>query len=147
MPKLFEVPDDVDDVIAPEDEPTYGTGYEFDFATGDYVSTAGRVPQTDGHRAWVDWCIHTVLTQRYVHEAYSDDYGTDLATVGESGSFVERETTIENAITEALESDERTGSVHSFVFEWSGDQCFVEFVIEPTLGTAETIRLPLQGVP
>lgn len=145
MPSLpgFEIPDEVEDLEP--DAPTYGTSWAFDFEAGDFTLVGGRIPETDGYRAWADWCVKTVLTQRFQFLAYSDDYGTDLLELKVADTRAEALTMAEHLITDALESDPRTGSVHSFEFAAEGDTLNVSFTIEPTVGTEETITVSMKG--
>lgn len=146
MPRLFEIVEEVDDLLDEQDEElAYGTSWAFDFIAGDFVTVAGKVPRTVGHRAWVDRCIKAMLTERYAWLAYTDDFGVDFAGVQEADSIAERETVLENAITDALEADPETGRVYGFTFGWSGDSVLVSCTVEPTIGTPEQITVDLSG--
>lgn len=145
MPRLFEIPDELDDIAGPDEELAYGTSWAFDFITGDFVTVAGKVPETNGHRAWVDRCIKAMFTERFVWLAYTDDFGVDLQGLRDATSIAERETFLENAITDALETDSETGRVYGFTFAWSGDSVVVSLTIEPTIGTPEQITVDLSG--
>lgn len=140
----FDIPADVDDTT--EDAVTYGTSWAFDFIAGDFVITAGKLLPIDGYRAWAQWCVKNVLTTRFAHVIFSDDYGTDFELARSASSRAEAELLISTEIRDSLEQDERTGSVHSFDFDWQGDALNLSFVIEPTEGTAERIHVDLKGV-
>lgn len=145
MPRLFEIPDELDDIAEPDEDLDYGTSWAFDFIAGDFVTVAGKVPRTIGHRAWVDRCIKAMFTERYLWLAYTDDFGVDFGGVQEADSIAERETFLENAITDALEADPETGRVYGFTFGWSGDSVVVSLTIEPAIGTPERITVDLSG--
>lgn len=148
MPRLFEIPEEVEDLAAVEEaELAYGTSFAFDFIKGDFVVVGGKIPETTGHRAWADRCIKTILTQRYAFLAYSDDFGTDYHELQGRQTIVERESMLETIITEALEADPETGRVYGFVFEWHGDAVSITCTIEPTVGLAEEITVDLNGTP
>ena len=142
MPDLypaFEMPELVEQA-RPKPEPEYLESYLFDFEKGDFVvDGAGRVVIADGHTAWKQWCIKTVLTERFACLAYGWDYGVELeeALKNPSRAIVEME--IEKAITEALVIDDRTELVKDFTFKWSGDQLWVNFTVIPVIG--EIVRI------
>lgn len=142
MPDLypaFEMPELVEQA-RPKPEPDYPESYLFDFEKGDFVvDGAGRVVVADGHTAWKQWCIKTVLTERFACLAYGRDYGVELeeALKNPSRAIVEME--IEKAITEALVIDDRTELVKDFTFKWSGDQLWVNFTVIPVIG--EIVRI------
>lgn len=146
MPKLFDVPDLAEDVAAEDEVVEYGRSWAFDFIAGDFVNIGGVTPETEGHRAWADWCVKTVLTQRWAFIIYPDDYGTDLDEVRSASGRSESETLIENEIVDALSADPRTDRVHDFDFEWQGDSCVVTFAVEPSEGSSEVIKVDLTGV-
>ena len=136
---VFDMPELVEQA-RPKPEPEYPESYLFDFEKGDFVvDGAGRVVIADGHTAWKQWCIKTVLTERFAFLAYGWDYGVELeeALKNPSRAIVEME--IEKAITEALVIDDRTELVKDFTFKWSGDQLWVNFTVIPVIG--EIVRI------
>ena len=148
MPNLypvFEVPELVEQQQT-EPAPKYGKSWLFDFAKGDFVvDGAGRVVQADGHTAWVQWCVKTVLTQRFAHVIYSFDYGTELEEALKQPSRKAVEAELERVITEALLVDPRTERVTDFAFEWDGDIVKVSFTVVPVVGHPERLEVALNG--
>lgn len=136
--KTFEIPDEPE----PTDEPAYGTSWIFDFDRGDFLEVAGRTPEAEGHHAWVQWCVKTVLTQRYAFIIYDDDYGVDMRGISEA---VNAEDVAEQEIRSALLADPRTADVSEFEFERAGDKLEVAFTIEPTVGTTERVSIEIGG--
>lgn len=128
--------------------PEYPESYLFDFEKGDFARDgAGRVVKADGHRAWVQWCIKAVLTERFACLAYGWDYGTeaDKALKQPSRAMIAAE--IERTITEALLADPRTEMVRDFGFRWKADELYVSFTVIPAIGDAERIEgVKLRGV-
>lgn len=148
MPNLYPVFDMPDLIEQQQTEPApkYGKSWLFDFEKGDFVvDGAGRVIQTDGHTAWVQWCVKTVLTQRFAHVIYSFDYGTELEKALKQPSRKAVEAELERVITEALLADPRTEMVRDFSFEWQGDEVYVTFTAVPVIGTAERIEVKISG--
>lgn len=148
MPSLypiFEAPPLVEQQQT-EPAPKYGKSWLFDFAKGDFVvDGAGRVPVADGHTAWVQWCIKTVLTERFAYLIYSPNYGCELEKAIQQPSRKAVEAELERTITEALLADPRTEMVRGFSFSWQGDQVKVSFTAVPVIGDPERLEVVLGG--
>lgn len=147
MPELFatfEIPDELEDLET--EGPEYGQEWQFDFELGDFVMVGGRPVLLDPYQSWVQWCVKAVKTERFIHLAYSDDYGAELEQMSSHASRADAETFLEEAITDALEVDPRTGSVSAFEFEWLGDRLGVSFTVEPTIGTSERVQVIYSGL-
>jgi len=147
MPNLyptFETPEVVE--VSTEAAPEYPKAPLFDFARGDFVmSGAGRVVMADGHRAWVQWCIKTVLTERFAYAIYGPGYGTELQEAKKQPDRAAVEAWVEREITEALLVDPRTEMVQDFVFKWNGDELAVSFTVVPTVGAPERVEVTIGG--
>ena len=142
---VFEMPE-IDDPQQAEPAPRYGKSWLFDFKKGDFVlDGAGRVVEADGHRAWIQWCVFTVLTQRFAHVIYSFDYGTELKEALRQPSRRAVEAELERVINEALLADPRTEMVRNFVFEWEGDSVKVRFTAVPVIGEPAQLEVMLNG--
>ena len=148
MPNLypaFDMPELVEQQQT-EPAPKYGKSWLFDFKKGDFVlDGAGRVVEADGHTAWVQWYVKTVLTQRFAHVIYSFDYGTELEEALKQPSRKAVEAELERAITEALLADPRTEMVRDFTFEWEGDIVKVSFTAVPVIGEPARLEVVLNG--
>lgn len=148
MPNLypvFEIPELVEQQQT-ELAPKYGKSWLFDFKKGDFVlDGAGRVVEADGHTAWMQWCIKTILTQRFAYVIYSSDYGTELEEAQKQPHRKAVEIELERVITEALLVDPRTEMVKDFVFEWEGDTVKVSFVVVPVVGPSERLEVILNA--
>ncbi len=144
MPNLypvFEMPEIVEQQQT-QLEPEYPESYLFDFERGEFVTDgAGRIVKADGYKAWVQWCIKTVLTERFAHLIYSWDYGTETEKALKQPSRAMVETEIERTITEALLVDPRTEMVKDFSFKWNGDELFISFVAVPVIGQAVELEV------
>lgn len=146
MPNLypsFDMPELVEQQQT-EPAPKYGKSWLFDFAKGDFVTDgAGRVKGADGHTAWAQWCVKTVLTERFAHVIYSTDYGTEIEQALKQPSRRAVEAELERVITEALLVDPRTERVTDFDFEWDGDIVKVSFTVVPVVGHPERLEVAL----
>lgn len=146
MPELFatfDIPDELEDLE--EAGPIYGQEWKFDFERGDFELVAGRPVLLGPYESWVQWCIKAVKTDRFIHLAYSDEYGSEITDAVGIASRSDAETFLENTIIDTLEADERTGSVSDFEFEWYGDRLGVTFTVEPTIGTPERVHITYAG--
>ena len=149
MPNLypsFDMPELIEQQQT-EPAPRYGKSWLFDFKTGDFViDGAGKVIQTDGHTAWAQWCVKTVLTERFAYLAYSQNYGTEIETALKQPSRQAVEAELERTITEALLMDPRTEMVRDFQFTWEGDQLRVAFTVVPAVGDPEWLEVMYSAV-
>lgn len=143
MPDLypaFEMPEIVEQQQK-KPVPEYPESYRFDFEKGDFARDgAGRIAIADGHTAWVQWCIKTVLTERFACLAYSWDYGTEVEKALKKPTRAMIEAEIERTITEALIVDPRTEMVKDFSFRWYADELYVTFTVVPVIGNAARIE-------
>ena len=147
MPNLyptFEMPEIIEQQTEPV--PQYGKSWLFDFEKGDFVvDGAGRVVETDGHAAWVQWCVKSVLTERFAYLIYSTDYGAEIEQALKQPSRKTVEAELERVITEALLVNPRTELVKDFVFQWEGDAVKVSFTAVPVVGSPERLEVILSG--
>jgi hypothetical protein len=144
MPNLFpifEMPELVEQQQT-QPEPEYPESYFFDFEKGDFARDgAGRIAIADGHTAWAQWCIKTVLTERFAYLAYSHNYGTEMESALKQPSRKAVEAELERVITEALLADSRTEMVRDFIFVWVDSQLRVNFIVVPTVGDPERLEV------
>ncbi|MDN5345122.1 MAG: hypothetical protein PWQ18_1236 [Clostridia bacterium] len=98
-----------------------------------------------GAEAWVQWCIKTVLTERFAYLIYSPNYGCELEKALQQPSRRAVEAELERTITEALLADPRTEMVKDFSFSWQGDQVKVSFTAVPVIGDPERLEVVLGG--
>lgn len=143
--KTFEIPDELNDDVQADDEVTYPSAPLWDFEAGDFVQSGGRIAMVDGYRAWVQWCVKAVITERATYLVYTDEHGTDLEELSQLATRDEVESQITDTITDALLIDPRTSSVTGFTFEWEGDECRVGFTVEPTIGTTERVEVAIKA--
>lgn len=148
MPNLypaFDMPELIEQHQT-EPVPQYGRSWLFDFEKGDFVvDGAGKIVLVDGHTAWAQWCIKTVLTERFAYLVYSHNYGTEIKSALRQPSRQAVESELERVITEALLADPRTQMVKDFVFEWEGDSVKVRFTAVPVIGEPAQLEVMLNG--
>lgn len=149
MPNLYPVFDmpEIIEQQQTEPEPKYGKSWLFDFGKGDFViDGSGHVVEADGHTAWVQWCVKTVMTERFAYLTYGWDYGVEIENALKQTNRAAVEAEIERTITEALLVDPRTQVVKDFQFTWEGDQLKVSLVIVPTIGESERLEVVYNAV-
>ena len=151
MPRLF--PSEAVTPIPEADETKVTTvqfnrSWRFDFDKGDFVLTpTGRVAETTGLEAYIEWCKKALITPRYRHLIYSRNYGSefdDLISRGLSREAIESE--IKRMATEALMVDPRTATVKNFVFGWQEDAVYFTCSITTAQGDRTTVSSHVQGV-
>ena len=146
----FDEDEGEDEETETEDDEEEGAGYKssifFDFDSGDFVTTHdGKLKEASGYEAWRQWCIKTLMTQRYACEAYSDDIAIDFESALQAGTRDEIESILQREIEEALMADpsERTLYVGAIEFKWEADSCVIFVQIQGIDGTADIeFRLP-----
>jgi hypothetical protein len=150
MPNLYPTfePPTIVEQEQPQLAPEYPKSYLFDFEKGDFVlDGAGRMVIADGYTAWAQWCVKTILTERFAYLAYSRNYGVEIDEALKQPTRAAVETEVERTITEALLTDPRTYAVRDFSFEWRGDKLYVSFTVIPVIGEAVRIEgVKLSGV-
>lgn len=142
MPNLYPTfePPTIVEQEQPQLAPEYPKSYLFDFEKGDFaLDGAGRIVIADEYTAWVQWCVKTVLTERFAYLAYSWNYGVEVEQAIKQPDRALVEMEIERTITEALMADPRTELVRDFSFKWHADELYVSFTIVPVIG--EPVRI------
>ena len=151
MPNLYPTQSVTATPELPETKSTqvkFGKSWRFDFDKGDFVRTpTGKVAETTGLGAYIEWCKKALLTPRYRYLIYSRNYGNefdDLTSRGLSREAIESE--IKRMATEALMLDPRTATVENFVFEWQEDAVYFTCNITTAQGDRATVSSHAQGV-
>lgn len=132
-PEGYETETMTADEIAGEQPVGYLRGVAFDFETGDFVRDgSNRLLGCSGVDSWKNWCMKTILTERYNHIAYSFDIGMELDTILDSSDREEAESRLTREITESLLADPygRTEYVESIEYDWNGtDSVTVDIIL------------------
>ena len=109
----FAVPKVVENKI-PKENRTKKSVY-FDFEKGDFsLESNGEIKTATPYDAWVQWCLKTVLTQRWAFLAYSTQAGVEIEEAFAQQDRKAQESYMEKTITEALLADpyQRTKRVY-----------------------------------
>ncbi|EGQ21064.1 hypothetical protein HMPREF9372_3347 [Sporosarcina newyorkensis 2681] len=130
----FDAPDLMADEVVETLQDVYAYKYDYDNERL-VVTGTGKAVKGDPIDAYRFWAVKCCLTERYQYAAYSSDFGVEFQAIMEADyprPIAESE--IKRTIKEALMVDERTISVTTFSFEWSGDSCWINFKLESVYG-------------
>jgi Protein of unknown function (DUF2634) len=114
----------------------------YDFRTMSWmVDGAGNPIIVDGYTAWEQWCIMTLMTQRYAYRVHRRRHGTELNLVLRMLTRQDTEAMAVHVIRTSLTTDRRTKDVRNFAFDWSvaPDTTLVTCDIIPTIGNPRRI--------
>ena len=87
----------------------------------------------DGKAALEGWIACTLSTERYTYPIFSHEYGVEY-----DHRRVMSDTDLQNAITDALEHDERILGVRDFIITRKGESVSAAFTVESVYGAFET---------
>lgn len=141
----FDAPDLMMDEVEEELEDVRSYKYNINEAKTLVTGSGKTLPDTP-EEAYRFWVVKCVVTERYKYKAYDSDFGVEYEWImrqGYSRSIAESE--IRRTVTEALFVDDRTVGVSDFKFKWSGDSCWIEFVVTSVYGV-ESISIERGGV-
>ena len=79
------------------------------------VDGAGNPIMVDGYTAWEQWCMMTIMIQRYAFLVFRRRYGTDLNLIVHMFSRPDAQAMAVHVIRDSLTSDKRTKDVTNFV--------------------------------
>jgi hypothetical protein len=145
MPNLFPI--DTTTATSATDETTvsqaqFGKSWRFDFAAGDFMQTpTGKVAESRGVDAWLEWCQKAVLTKRYRYLVYTRNHGQEFESlISRHLNRAGNESEIKRMVAECLNVDPRTYKVENFTFTWENDQCFFTCEVTNIRGETGTIN-------
>lgn len=123
---LFPEEDEFEeDELVDDDDDEEPIGYKiapyFDSVLGEFLLDGnGQIVTADEVTAWQHWCENVISTDRYNHDAYTDDIGIDYDEIFKLNDQEEIETELESEISETLTCDPygRTQYVQNVEFEW-----------------------------
>lgn len=124
-------PDDMeDDEEFVEETIEYKIAPYFDLKSGEFLlNGSGQMTDADEINTFAQWCESVIVTDRYNHDALSDDIGIDYDLIFGASSREEAELIIESEVTESLLCDpyKRISFVQNVECEWTGpDEVIVE---------------------
>ena len=104
----------------------------FDFESGEFIidEVSGDIKVVTGKEALRIWIYKAIFTNRYVHEVYSWDYGTELATlIGQRFSRGLTESEAFRFISEALLINPYIDDVINNKITFSGDILHINITV------------------
>lgn len=129
---LFPVYDVPSITVEDEEKQKYYPSLNFDFKTGDFVlDGSGNITTAAGQQAYKQWCIKTILTERYACLAYDSDIGIEMTRILQQPDFEAQCSEIERQYTEALMANPKTEYVREFEFSQpQPDAIAVKFTVK-----------------
>jgi hypothetical protein len=104
------------------------------------LTPTGKVAESTGADAWLEWCQKALLTERYRYLAYSRQYGQEFDDLmARHLSRAANESEIQRITRETLMVDPRTASVDRFTFRWEGDAVYFTCVVTNVRGERGTV--------
>jgi len=151
MPNLFPSEEATATPELPETQAgqvKFGRSWRFDFEKGDFVlSPMGKVAESKGLDAYIEWCKKALLTPRYRHLIYSRNYGSEFEDlIGRNLTRAGNESEIKRMVTEVLMVDPRTVSVGDFTFDWQEDTVYFTCTVTTAQGEQVQVSGQVQGV-
>lgn len=120
----------------------FGRSWKFNYELGEFEMTpTGKMIETDGFDAWVEWCQKALSTNRFEHLIYSSDFGQEFKNlIGRSLSREANESELQRMITECLLVNPRTSAVEDFSFYWEDDRVFYTCIIYNVRGESKELN-------
>lgn len=126
---VFPVPEF--NVLTAAKERKYRPSVFFDFDTGDFLRDgSGNMVPADGREAFRQWCLKTVMTERFTCLAYTTDIGTEMIEALAQADRAAVESAIERTINEALMVNPKTEYVRDYVFTWQSKTLYCAFNVK-----------------
>lgn len=120
----------------------FGRSPKFDHSVGEFVTTpTGKIAESEGTEAWLEWCQKALRSRRYTHLVYSRAYGQEYDDlIARHLSRQANEMEILRMTTETLKVDPRTADVRHFTFAWGKDQCSFQCEIVNVRGEQKNLK-------
>lgn len=110
--------------------------FAYNFEINDFIfDEKGEIKILQGVEALKIWIKKALLTDRFVHEIYSWDYGTELVTlVGQKFSQGFTESEAFRYVTEALLTNPYIENVTNNGIKFDGDNLTINIIVETIYG-------------
>lgn len=112
---VFEVPQIITPAAAVERK--YRPSVYFDYDAGDFRRNgSGNMIVAEGQEAYRQWCLKTVMTERFTRLSYTTGIGTEMIDALAQADRAAVESAVECTINEALMVNPKTEYVRSYQF-------------------------------
>lgn len=139
---VFEVPEI--NVLTAAKERKYRRSVFFDYETGDFLRDgSGNMVAADGREAYQQWCLKTVMTERFTCLSYTTDIGTEMIDALAQADHAAVESAVERTINEALMVNPKTEYVRDYVFSWRNENLECSFNVKGQDWEEQTIRIKI----
>lgn len=146
MPETLFPVIDVPAIVTPTavKEQKYKSSVSFDYELGDFTRDgAGKMLQADGREAYMQWCMKTVMTERFTCLSYNADIGTEMIDALVQADHAAVESAIERTINEAIMVNPKTEYVRDYEFIWNNAELLCNFTVKGRNDTEQRIGISL----
>jgi hypothetical protein len=114
--------------------------WAWDFESNDFLFKNNKPYLVEGLEAVKIWAYKALSTERFKHEVYSWDYGSEInSLIGSGYSRAAVESEVPRLIWEALQSNPYIISTNDLNINFDGDSLSIELTIETIFGDMEVI--------
>lgn len=135
--------DDFIELPQQESKP-FGRGWGFNFNAGRFIRYGSGPSNTRGLETLRHWVHKALITTRFSHPIYSDDFGIESLDVIGSQYTAEVQADLESKIKDALSIHDRITSVENFAIEYDPDTEYLD--VNFTVVTDDEEHIIFEGV-
>jgi hypothetical protein len=112
--------------------------WAWDFTNNDFALKNSKPYLIEGLEAVKVWVYKALLTERFKHIFYSDDYGSELTSlIGSGFSQAAAESEAKRLIEEALMPNPYIEGTRDITVKFDNESLSIEFVLETVYGLTE----------
>lgn len=126
----FSVPEGIEQAIQEDNNTRFRPSVNFNFVSGDFTRDGQGGLATSGFiKAYNDWIVKALCTERGTSDFYPDSYGADFEEIFLMSDHKQQEMALEKTITETIFADtyKRASYINGFQFTWETDSVEVRF--------------------
>jgi hypothetical protein len=133
------VESDVEDIGLDENSPI-PKEWAWDFESNDFLFKNNKPYLVEGLEAVKIWAYKALSTERFKHEVYSWDYGSEInSLIGSGFTRAAVELEVPRLIWEALQPNPYITSINDIKINFDGDSLSIELTIKTTFGEVEVV--------
>jgi hypothetical protein len=134
---IFPFVEPVEDVSLTEDLPN-PKEWAWDFERNDFLLKNNKPYLVEGLEAVKIWAYKALMTERFKHEFYSWEYGSEIySLIGSGFTSAAVESESQRLVGEALQPNPYITGVNKFEVNFDGDTLEIEITIETVFGETE----------
>jgi hypothetical protein len=137
---IFPFVEPVVDEVSPSTDLPIPKEWAWDFEKDDFLFKNNKPYLVEGLEAVKIWAYKALSTERFKHEVYSWDYGSEInSLIGSGFTRAAVEIEVPRLIWEALQPNPNITSINDLIINFDGDSLTIELTIETTFGEVEVI--------